>query len=222
MNVFDDLRQAFRQAVENFKEELNRDQVTDAVDGLLRTMGQEVVDARTYLKRLKKDMREALQRAETETKEATTCRRREELAEEIGDSETARVARDFAEKHERRAAILQKKAAALGEEIELREAEVAEMEKRLKEAGHQREELRSRVGNTRARETLNEDDLFAEMDRIGERIDDEGRYAGATGEIDDILEEEGPGDESTSGPPSTAELERRLEELKRQMGAEEG
>lgn len=222
MNVFDDLRQAFRQAVENFKEELNRDQVTDAVDGLLRTMGQEVVDARTYLKRLEEDMREALQRAEVETKEATTCRRREELAEEIEDSETARVAREFAKKHEKRAAILQRKVAALGEEIELRKAEVAEMEKRLKEATHQREELRSTVGNTRARKALNEDDLFAELDRIGERIGDEERYAGAAGEIDDVFAKEGPGEESAPGPPSAAELERRLEKLKRQMEAEEG
>lgn len=222
MNVFEDLRQAFRQAVENFKEELNRDQVTDAVDGLLRRMSREVVDARAYLHRLEEDMRDAIDRGKAEAKNASTCRRREELAKEIGDSETAQIAREFAERHERRASVLERRASALGEEIALRKTEIIEMEKRLKEAGRQREGLRSRVGTTRARETLGSDDLFAELDRLAERIDDEGRYAGATEEIDEIFADEGAADDPGATSPSVADLERRLEELKRQMERGEG
>lgn len=214
MNVFDDLRQAFREAVENFKEELNRDQVTETVDDLLREMGREIVDARTYVDRLEEDARDALDRADAEQEEAATCRRREEMAERIDDDQTARIAREYAEKHERHAKILQKKAAALTEEIRLRTAEIGEMERRLKKARTQREGLRSVVGTTRARKTLADDDLFADLDRMAERIDDEERYADAVGEVD-----RDPGD--SPGPeepdPGERELERRLEELKRRM-----
>jgi len=214
LNVFDDLRQAFREAVENFKEELNRDEVTDNVDGLLREMGQEIVDARTYLASLQEDAREALRRAEAEQEEAATCRRREEMADGIDDDQTARIAREFAEKHERHAAILRKKASALAEEIRLRRSEIGEMERRLKKARTQREALRSAAGTTRARDTLGDDDLFAELERIGEQVDDEARYAGAVGEMADL------GDPPVRDEMGPEELERRLEELKRRM--EEG
>lgn len=214
MNVFDDLRQAFRQAVANFKEELNREQVTDTVDGLLRNMGQEIVDARAYLRRLEDDARDAVARAEAEGEEATTCRRREELADRIGDKETARIAREYAEKHERHAEILRRKATALTEEIRIRKAEIAEMERRFAAARRQREELRSKVGTNRARETLSDDDLFGELDRIGESIGDAERYAGAVGEVGDELDGESSSEELR---PSKEELDRRLEELKRRM-----
>lgn len=214
LSVFDDLRQAFRQAVENFKEELNRDQVTDTVDGLLRNMGREIVDARAYLGRLEDDARDAVARAEAEEKEAGTCRRREELADRIGDGETARIAREYAEKHERHARILRKKATALSEEIRIRKAEVGEMERRFEKARRQRESLRSKVGTDRARRTLSDDDLFSELDRIGEEIDDAERYAGAVGEVGEALDDAAASEDRGR---SQEELDRRLEELKRRM-----
>lgn len=217
MNVFDDLRQAFREAVENFKEELNRDEVTDTVDGLLREMGRELVDARAYLSRLEEDARDALRRAEAEQKEGETCRRREEMAERIEDDQTARIARDYAEKHERRAEILRKKATALTEEIRLRKTEIGEMERRLKRARTQRESLRSAVGTMRARKTLSDDDLFAELDRLGDDIDDRERYAGAAGEVDAALDDAPPGAGEAGEGTGDEELEHRLEELKRRM-----
>ncbi|MDX1567636.1 MAG: hypothetical protein R3223_07535 [Longimicrobiales bacterium] len=226
MNPFEELRQAFRQAVENFKEELNRDQVTDTVDGLLRGMKREVVDARAYLGRLEDDLRDSVRRAEAEEEAAATCRRREELARRIDDGETEEIARKFAEKHERRAEVLRRKATALGEERDLREAEIAEMRKRLEEAARQRDSLRSRVGTTRAREILGEDDLFSELDRMEERIDDESRYADVAGEMEDLLDSEGGGIEegATDGrrpDPSVDDLDRRLAELKRRIQEEE-
>ena len=44
--MFENLRNAFREAVENFNKELNRDEVPDVVDGLLRQMHEEVTDAK--------------------------------------------------------------------------------------------------------------------------------------------------------------------------------
>ncbi|MFW6199487.1 MAG: hypothetical protein ACOC8K_02845 [Gemmatimonadota bacterium] len=226
MNPFEELREAFRQAVANFKKELNRDQVTDTVDDLLRGMKQEVVDARAYLHRLEDDLRHTLKRAETEEKEAATCRRREEMAERIEDAETKEIAGQFAEKHERRAEVLRRKAAALKEELDLREAEIVEMRKRLQEAARQRDGLRFRVGTTRAREILGDDELFSELERMGERIDDEGRYADVAAEMDGIFGGEGgivDREEAAEGEGRSPgeELERRLQELKRRMEAEE-
>ena len=94
--MFENLRQAFREAVDNFKEELNRDEVPDTVDDLLHQMQEEVTDARAHLFTLEEQIKKALQLAEMEAKEVETCRRREAMAEQIGDQETASIAHSSA------------------------------------------------------------------------------------------------------------------------------
>lgn len=227
MKAFDDLREAFRQAVRNFKEELNRDEVSDTADTLLREMRRELVDARAYLDRLEDDLRDAEAQAKREEASATTCRRRHQMALNIGDAETARLANRFAGKHERARDVLERKASALREEITLRRVEVADMTERLQSALRDRDGLRARAGISRARERLREDDLFEELDRIGERIDDEGRFAEAAGDVGEAV---GEGEEASrrapSEPPFRAESVRDgdelLEELKRRMERERG
>ena len=215
--MFDNLRDAFREAVSNFKDELGRDEVPEAVDSLLKGMQIEVTDSQTHVKSLEAQIKRALQLAEMEKKEAATCRRREEMAMEIKDEETARVAREFAEKHEQKQSIQEQKALALKKELDVRRAEVAEMLEKLKEAQKQRDALAATAGRTSARNSLSEaDDLFSELDRIAEKMSD-GQHRQEA--YQDLLEEFGPEDIRPEEPP-VADVDRRLEELKRKMGKE--
>ena len=66
--MFENLRQAFKEAVDNFKDELNRDDVPEVVDGLLRQMQEEVTDAQAHAHTLEAQIKKALQLAELEEK----------------------------------------------------------------------------------------------------------------------------------------------------------
>ena len=48
-NMFDDLRAAFREAIENFNKELNRDEVPQTVDDLIGAMKNEVADVTSQI-----------------------------------------------------------------------------------------------------------------------------------------------------------------------------
>lgn len=210
--MFENLREAFREAVRNFREELNRDEVPDAVDRLLHRMQEEVTDAQSQLHVLDDQIRRALQAARREQEEVVTCRRREAMARRIGDEETARIAREFAEKHERRRQVQERKARALGDELEMRRAEVEEMLDRIREARGRRNSLAATAGRATARDSLREaEDLFVELDRMAERIagDEERRKAREELEEEEALARE------IEDPEALAEA--RLRELKRRM-----
>ncbi len=210
--MFENLREAFREAVRNFREELNRDEVPDAVDRLLHRMQEEVTDAQSQLHVLEDQIRRALQAARREEEEVATCRRREAMARRIGDEETARIAREFAEKHERRREVQERKARALGDELEMRRAEVEEMLDRIREARVRRNSLAATAGRATARDSLREaEDLFVELDRMAERIaeDEERRKAREELEEEEALARE------IEDPEALAEA--RLRELKRRM-----
>ena len=122
-NMFDNLRQAFREAVDNFKDELGRDEIPEAVDHLLREMKREAADTKAEIRRLEEAIQGAIEKAEKEEGEGKTCRRREKMALEISDEETAGLAREYAEKHEHRRSVLEHKALALKEELDMRQEE---------------------------------------------------------------------------------------------------
>ena len=221
--MFENLKQAFREAVENFKEELDRDRVPENVDRLLKGMYEEVTDAKAYLSRLEEDLKKALRAAEAEKKEALTCRRREKMAREIGDEETAEVARRFGDKHEKRQQVLERKALAMKEELDIRKAEVGEMLEQLKEARERRDSLTATAGRAQARGSISDaDDLFDQLDRMAEKIsDDERRGAAARDLADEMDLEDFDAELRDDGPPSGGELEERLRELKRRMGRDD-
>lgn len=215
--MLENLRRAFREAIENFRTELHRDDVPEATDALLRRMRSELTDTRAYLVRLREELERAGALAEAEAREAEICRRRERLALEIHDAETAEIARRFAERHEGRRDVLRKKAAALREELELRTRDLKEMEAKLREAQTRREDLVARSGRTSARSSIDATgDLFAELDRMAEKILDKEHQAEA---LDELLEEELQ--PSTSPRPAEREIEAKLAELKRRMGRNE-
>lgn len=218
--MFENLRNAFREAVDNFNRELNRDEVPDIVDGLLKQMHEEVTDSKAQLFTLEEQIKKAIQLSEMEEKEAKTCRRREEMALKIGDEETARVAAEYAEKHERRREIQARKALALKEELELKKGEVEDMLQKLKEAKAKRESLTATQGRAEARNALGgASDLFDQLDRMAEKIEGADHQRQAE---EDLLEEfgdlESPSPSRGLSPEELAEA--RLRELKRRMGEE--
>ena len=218
--MFENLRNAFRDAVDNFNKELNRDEIPEVVDGLLRQMHEEVTDTKAQLYTLEAQIKKAIQLSEMEEKEAVTCRRREDMARRIGDEDTATVAAEYAEKHEKRREIQARKALALKEEMELKRGEVEDMLAKLKEAKAKRESLSATTGRAEARNTLGEaEDLFGEMDRMAEKIEGVDRQREAE---EDLLAEFGEMDSPPPyrGPSPEEEAEARLRELKRLMGKE--
>ena len=218
--MFENLRNAFREAVDNFNKELNRDDVPDVVDGLLKQMYQEASDAKAQLFTLEEQIKKAIQLSEMEEKEALTCRRREEMALKIGDEETAKVAAEFAEKHEKRREIQAKKALALRAELELKRGELEDMMVQLKEAKTKREALTATKGRADARNAIGgASDLFDELDRMAEKIEGVDHQREAE---EELLSEFGDLESSSpSRGPSPDELaEARLRELKRMMGEE--
>lgn len=216
--MFESLRAAFREAVDNFRTELNRDAVPEAADRLLRAMQNELVGVRAELKRLSEQLQKVEAEAEREEAQARTCLRREEMARSIGDGETVRIAREYAARHLRRKDLLEDKAQVLRRELAEYRQEAGEMEDRLKEARVQREALAASAGRTGANQSLQDaDELFEAMDRMAERIDDLEHRAAAAGELDD-LELDGP--RAGAAPPPGMDVDARLAELKRRMGKE--
>lgn len=207
--MFAKLRAAFREAVDNFKTELNRDQIPETVDGLLAGMYREATDAKAYVAKLEKDLAAARARARRESEQADVCRRRQRQAERIGDEETVRVAAEFAGRHEERARVLEGKAEAILRELTVCRSDVDEMLEQIKVARRRSEGLGATAGRTAARETMGgADDLFRDFDRMGERVSGTESEAEAAAAFDR---------EFDSGPLREENLEERLAELKRRM-----
>ncbi len=214
--MFENLRRAFREAVDNFNREMDRDAAPGAVDGLLKGMEKEAVAAKSALASLKQELELARKRAAAEEREARVCRRREELARKIGDAETAEIAGKFAEKHEQRGKILADKANAIEAEVRLRESEFDDMLNQIRDARQRRSSIEATAGRTRARKSVSAaDDLFGELDRMAEKM--EGGAAGAaTG--DAPFDDGSEFDEELGRSRREEVIDARLEELKRRMG----
>lgn len=227
--MFDDLRDAFREALENFNKELKRDRVPETVDRLLGGMKDEIVDEKAQVAALEAQLEQALAQAKREGERGLTCRRREDMARRIGDEDTANVAAEHAVKHEGHHVLLQRKAEAIREELEFRRRTVDEMLARFNEARSKRDELSATAGRSSARGSFAEaDDLFGELDRMAEKIEGE-RSQGEAAEILDSLDLDGDVDgggdyhvELDDPPPAREELDvdAALAELKRRMGQE--
>jgi hypothetical protein len=130
--MFEDLRKAWDDAVQNFWRELDaQDEGDPGHEGAprrqLAAMRRELGTADTELKRLDADLARTRGAVQSERREVETCRRRLAQAEAIGDAETARLATTFAERAAERAAVLERKAEALEAERALRVRDLTEM-----------------------------------------------------------------------------------------------
>ena len=221
--MFDDLRAAFRQAIANFNRELHRDQLPEQVDRLLKGMQRELVDAKAVVADLEAQIERTGTEARHEREQAEACRRREDMARKIDDTETADLAARYGERHRQRQSLLESKLATLEEELSFRRKDAEEMLAKLQEARTQREGLTASAGRSQARESLSEaDDLFAELDRMAEKIEGERHAADAAEEMDD-LDLDRPSEfhvEIESEPQEPPDVDAALAELKRRMGRE--
>ena len=152
-----------------------------------------------------------------EENEVATARRRGKMASDIDDDETARIAEEYAAKHEERLRLLQQKATALQGELDFQRKEVGGMMEKFKEAKAKRDALGATAGRTGARESIKAaDDLFSELDRMAEKIGDDEVRADAAAEFDPLdlhVDVDTP-------PRRELDVDAALEELKRRMGKE--
>jgi ABC-type phosphate transport system auxiliary subunit len=109
--MFENFRRAWRQAVDNFWTELEGGSAGG--DARARALYREVANARNQLGRLEREIGECRHGLDHERKQADVCARRERMAHDIGDVETARIAADYRARHEERAQVLSRKLDAL-------------------------------------------------------------------------------------------------------------
>lgn len=220
--MFEELRAAFREALENFNKELSRDQVPETVDRLLVGMKNEIADEKAQVAGLEAQLEKTRAEITHAREQAQTARRREAMARKIEDAETVQLASQYAARQEGRTQVLEKKAAALEEELQFRRRTVEEMFARFHEAKEKRDALGATTGRTGARRTLSEaDELFSELDRMAEKIEGtraEGEAAEAFDELD--LDEPSEYHVDLDEAPRREELDvdAALAELKRRMG----
>jgi hypothetical protein len=220
--MFDELRAAFREALENFNKELSRDNVSDAADQLLLGMRQEIVDEKTAVSGVEAELETTRATIARLSAEAATARRRGEMARGIDDRETERLAADFVTKAEAHIAVLEKKEEALVAESTFRRRTVEEMVTRFHEARETRDALTSTTQRTGARESISAaDDLFEELDRMAEKIEATEAAAAAAGAMDELDLAAGL-DGTVDGEPSAPtererDVDAALAELKRRM-----
>ena len=221
--MFESLKEAFRQAGENFRTELNRDRTAEAVDRLLLALKDELGALTRESGRLERELERVEAEGGAEAELAETCRRRARMAEEIGDAETAALAWEFAGKHNRRRGLLVGKASALSKEIAERRTMIAETTEMYTAARARREAIVAAVGRVRSRERMRAArELFEEMDRVAGKIEN----LDAANEAARGLEEAGGRDSidqatGVQGDPTRPEAaEGRLEALKQKLREE--
>lgn len=221
--MFENLRDAFHEAIANFKEELDRDEVPGTVDRLFLGMKNELADANNLLAGLEKEIEQARVQVKHDTVEEATCRRRGEMARQVGDEETAHLAFEYAARYERRRVVLERKVVALDEERVLRAVELREMTERLAEAREKRDALAAAAGASNAAETIRAaDDLVEELDRMADEMDAAGPADQQSRRMDDLEREFRNLHIDQWGPIPGREMDpdAALDELKRRMGRE--
>lgn len=129
--MFDDWKQAWRQAVENFHREAGGG--STGAPPRVRAMERELTSAAGTLLKLDDEIRRTRRDLAKEREEEQVCRRREALARDVDDAETVRIAVEFAERHAERAAVLDRKIAVLTDERALLSRDVDAMRERLAE-----------------------------------------------------------------------------------------
>jgi hypothetical protein len=122
--MLNDWKQAWREAVENFKRELGEEEGPAHV----RAMRRELTAARHALERLLREIERVRADAAAQREQEAVCRRRQGFAHNIGDAETVRLAEEYARKHAEHAVILERKVEVLVAEHTLLARDLTVME----------------------------------------------------------------------------------------------
>lgn len=220
--MFDDLRQAFKEALDNFNKELSRENVSGTADKLLSGMKNEIADEKAQVAGLEDQIEKTRVNIERLTSEVATARRREEMAREIDDDETVKLAAEFATKADAHIAVLRRKQEALQEELNFRSRTLEEMWAQFHTAREKRDALTATTGRSGARESISAaNDLFDELDRMADKIDGTEASAQAAqdfSEIDLGETSEYHLDLESEPEPEELDVDAALAELKRRMG----
>ena len=126
--MFDEWRNAWQQAVENFERELADPDEHSSPNQRAAAMRRDLAAARAALNRLDGDLAQARKDLSGEEESEQTARRRAEMAERINDADTVRIAREFAARHAHRAGIMRRKVEVLQDELAMRREELGTME----------------------------------------------------------------------------------------------
>jgi hypothetical protein len=124
-----------RRDTENLFEDLmNRATPPDDRREIAKRMRDTLVQAKVGLSELRQSLEQARMRLGNEERELETVRRRRELAQKIGDTETVNVATKYEAAHAERVELLRKKVAVQEDEVRMAEADVESMNADLKAA----------------------------------------------------------------------------------------
>ena len=213
--MFDELRQAFREALDNFNKEVRRDQVSETTDTLLIEMKKEIINEEGQIAKLEDQLLKTMSEVAALDENIVTARRRQELARTISDEDTAGLAGDWVSKAKHQRTILLKKAGALQEQVEFRSQAINEMHDRFKEAQLKRETLSATSARTAAYESIADvEELFDDMNRMAQNITDD-RTNDPTEEVSGEETFQLGLDELSSKLP--LDVDSALDELKRRM-----
>ena len=200
----------------------------ESVDDVLAGMRQELIEAKSALPRLADGIARLRRSQAEERRRAEDCVRRAGQAQEIGDTETLRLAVEYGERHRERARVYGEKIAAAEAELALQRRTVDEMTGQLKSAMTHRDVLKVRARRSKSTEALRGggDTAAYRFDRMAADIEEEVARAEAVRDLDDELAGGPPRGFETMGRDARdldadALAELQLEELKRRM-TEEG
>ena len=213
--MLNEILSVFKRSVAAFREELSTREPEDQVAELLAAMRKELVAARAAIPEFEADLARTRADLAAERDALAQCERRRDLATRIGDTETVRIAEEFAGKHRVRIDVLVQKVIAAEAELDLQRREAEEMKKRYQEADANRFALLAQIRRTstteRMRQSTSGEGVFADWSRMEERVEQEISFVEALEEV-----------EGRPPPPprrdDPAAVEERLRELKRRMG----
>lgn len=127
--MFQDWKEAWREAVENFRREIGDDGTPGDASPTARAMHRELTSAREAFSRLEAEILRTRRDAGAERESEEVCRRRESQARRIADEETVRIAVEYAERHAERAVVFERKVEVLVAERDLLRRDLDAMEK---------------------------------------------------------------------------------------------
>lgn len=131
--MFETWKQAWRDAVENFRRELDPERYAAETDRRTAAMRRDLASARARSRQIEKEIAATSLEVTRERDLLARCQHRETLARRIEDHETARIAAEFAARHAERASILQQKLDALTAEHALLQRDLDAMQVTLDE-----------------------------------------------------------------------------------------
>ncbi|MEX2584176.1 MAG: PspA/IM30 family protein [Gemmatimonadota bacterium] len=218
--MLNEIRRVFRRSIEAFRDEVHTDDPEDQIAELLSSMRRELVAARAAIPEYANALARARAELSRERDGLAACERRGTLAARIDDTETVRIAGEFAAKHRERIMVLDQKVIAGEAELALRRREADEMKRRYQEADANRfvllAQLRGAATRDRMRSRLSDDEgPMSDFGRMADRVEHASAHADALDELADL-----DGYPPPPTGPTPQELEERLNELKRRMGRE--